>query len=170
MVASTLEELNQIAKECRTMVTKRAAISGSIAVIPVPGADLLADISMLSKLIPKINERFGLSEEQISMFSTEKKTLLYSVISSVGSSFIGKSVTRRLITQGFKKIGIRYSAKLGSKYIPLLGSITAGALSFSSMKYLGNAHVNDCYQVAKRMLEAHENHEPIPANSFPPQK
>jgi uncharacterized protein (DUF697 family) len=156
MLPSTLKELDQVADECRAMVTKRAALSGTIAVIPIPGADFLADISMLSKLIPKINERFGLSQHEISNFSTEKKTFLYSVISSVGSRFIGKSVTRRLITQVLKKMGVRYSAKLGAKYVPLLGTATAGILSFSAMKYLGNAHVNDCYQVAKKMIETHE--------------
>jgi uncharacterized protein (DUF697 family) len=138
------------------MVTKRAALSGTVAVIPIPGADFLADISMLSRLIPKINKRFGLSEQEISGFSTEKKTFLYSLITSVGSKFIGKSVTRRLIIQVLKKMGLRYSAKLGTKYIPLLGTASAGILSFSAMKYLGNAHVNDCYQVAKKMLETHE--------------
>jgi uncharacterized protein (DUF697 family) len=156
MQPSTLKELDQVADECRAMVTRRAALSGTVAVIPIPGADFLADISMLSKLIPKINERFGLSEQEISNLSTENKTFLYSVISSVGSRFIGKSITRRLITQVLKKMGVRYSAKLGAKYVPLLGTASAGILSFSAMKYLGNAHVNDCYQVAKKMIETHE--------------
>ncbi|SEC53997.1 hypothetical protein [Paenibacillus sp. GP183] len=156
MLPSTLNELDQVADECRAMVTKRAALSGTIAAIPIPGADFLADINMLSKLIPKINKRFGLSEQEISNFSTEKKTFLYSAISSVGSRFIGRSVTHRLIMHVLKKMGIRYSAKLGVKYVPLLGTATAGILSFSAMKYLGNAHVNECYQVAKKMIEMHE--------------
>jgi uncharacterized protein (DUF697 family) len=156
MLPSTLKELDQVADECRAMVTKRAAISGTVAVIPIPGADFLADISMLSKLIPKINKRFGLSEQEISNFSTERKTFLYSVIASVGSGFIGKSITRRLITQVLKRMGMRYSAKTGAKYVPLLGTASAGILSFSAMKYLGNSHVNDCYQVAKKMIESRE--------------
>jgi hypothetical protein len=53
-------------------------------------------------------------------------------------------------------MGMRYSAKLGAKYVPLLGTATAGILSFSAMKYLGNAHVNDCYQVARKMIETNE--------------
>jgi uncharacterized protein (DUF697 family) len=160
MLPSTLTELDKVTKECKAMVTRRAALSGTVAVIPLPGVDLLADISMLSKLIPKINERFGLSEKQISNLSTENKTFLYSVISSVGSSFVGKSVTRRLITQVLKKLGVRYSAKLGTKYVPLIGSAAAGMMSFGAMKYLGNSHVNDCYKVAKQIIESSQREAP----------
>jgi len=40
--------------------------------------------------------------------------------------------------------------------VPILGQALAASISFGAMKLLGNAHVDDCYAVAKKALLAQE--------------
>lgn len=65
MLPGSIEELKKIQKTCRAMVKKRATASGGVALIPIPGADMAADIGMLLELIPAISRKFGLTPEQI---------------------------------------------------------------------------------------------------------
>ena len=62
MIPATLEQLEQVRKECRTMVRKRATASAGTTLVPLPGTDVLADVGMLMQLLPAINNKFGLSQ------------------------------------------------------------------------------------------------------------
>lgn len=153
MTARTIEELEQIRKECRSMVTKRAAASGGAVLVPVPGADVLADVGILLQLLPAINGKFGLSEKQLNGLDAETKSMVYGFITSIGSKLIGRIITREVIVQILQKMGVRIATKQVSKFVPLLGQGLAAAIGFTAMRTIGNRHVEQCYEVAKRLLE-----------------
>ncbi|KAF6579202.1 hypothetical protein G9G54_10785 [Paenibacillus sp. EKM212P] len=153
MTAQTIEELEQIRKECKSMVTKRAAASGGAVLVPVPGADVLADVGILMQLLPAINGKFGLSEKQLEGLDAETKSMVYGFITSIGSKLIGRLITREAIVQILQKMGIRIATKQVSKFVPLLGQGLAAAIGFTAMRTIGNRHVDQCYEVAKRLLE-----------------
>lgn len=46
-IPKTIEELDEIKEECMKMVNKRAAVSGLISVVPMPGVDVVADVKLL---------------------------------------------------------------------------------------------------------------------------
>ena len=46
MLPKSKTELDAIRDECKSMVTKRAGLSGAAAVVPVPGADIGADVML----------------------------------------------------------------------------------------------------------------------------
>ncbi|MGG4216926.1 hypothetical protein ABEW32_01710 [Paenibacillus jamilae] len=153
MTFRTIEELEQIRKECKSMVTKRAAASGGAVLVPIPGADVLADVGILMQLLPAINEKFGLSEKQLEGLDAETKSMVYGFITSVGSKLIGRLITREAIVNILRKMGIRIATKQVSKFVPLLGQGLAAAIGFTAMRTIGNRHVEECYEVAKRLLE-----------------
>ncbi|NBD25428.1 hypothetical protein [Paenibacillus glycinis] len=153
MLPRSMQELEQIRKSCKKLVTRRAMLSGTAAMVPIPGTDMLADVGMLMRLIPDINRRFGLSEAQLAELDTQRKAVVYGMITSVGSQLIGHAVTRRLVFALVKKAAARFAVKGTTKFVPVIGTAVAGALSFGAMKYVGNSHVDDCYRVAKRILE-----------------
>jgi len=62
---ATLAELDKVRRECRSLVTRRSLMSAGVAVVPLPGADVVADVGLLTTLIPKISERFELDHEQV---------------------------------------------------------------------------------------------------------
>lgn len=154
MLPETIEDLDALRTECRSMVTKRAGLSAGAAVIPIPGIDIGADVSLLVEMIPTINRKFGLTPEQIDQLDPQFKKIMLVAIATMGSELIGKLVTRELIMQVLKKIGIRVATKSFAKFIPILGQALAASLSFGAMKMVGNAHVDDCYEVAKSMILA----------------
>lgn len=73
-------------------------------------------------------------------------------ITSIGSELIGKLVTKQLVLQVLKRVGIRVATKSVAKYVPILGQALAASISFGAMKVVGNSHVDDCYEVAKRVM------------------
>ncbi len=156
----SLEELEEIKKKCQSMVTKSSTLSAGTAVIPVPGLDIGSDVAILMRLIPKINEQFGLSPEQIDSMDTESKLFVMTAISNTGSKMAGKYITRKLIVMLLNKMGAKVAAKSVTKYVPFIGSAVAGGISFTAMKYMGNSHIDDCYEIALAALEnerrAHE--------------
>ena len=65
VVPDTPEDIAAVARQCRRLVTQRALLAAGVAAVPVPGIDWITDVGMLLKVIPEINQKFGLTPEQI---------------------------------------------------------------------------------------------------------
>lgn len=153
MVNYSLNDLERIKKDCKRMVIQRATASGGAAMVPVPGTDFLADVSILMQLLPAINKKFGLSEGQLSGLDNRTKAYIYGYITAIGSRTIGKIISREIVFQLLKKVGKRVASKQVVKFVPLIGQGMAAALSFSAMRRAGYSHIHDCYEVAKKIIE-----------------
>ncbi|MDQ3445594.1 MAG: hypothetical protein M3496_05375, partial [Pseudomonadota bacterium] len=68
---STPRDIATIASECRKLVTRRALISAGASVVPLPGVDVAVDITVLLKMIEQVNERFGLTPQQIEQLAPQ---------------------------------------------------------------------------------------------------
>ena len=152
MLPKTMQELDSIRDECYSMVTTRSTASAAAAVVPLPGVDIGADVALLLEMIPTINNRFGLSSDQVNQLDPQVKKLVLVAITSIGSELIAKQVTKQMIVQALKTVGVRVATKQVAKYVPFIGSAIAAGISFTAMKYVGNGHVDDCYNVAKRII------------------
>lgn len=150
----TLAELDAIRLECRAMVLRSAGISGVAAAVPIPAADIGVDVTLLLRLMPAINRKFGLSAEQVAELDARTKELVFVGVTSVGSQVVGKVVTAELIVTLLKRVGVRVTAKTAAKWVPVVGQAAAATISFGAMRLVGNRHVEDCYRVARRVLEA----------------
>ena len=153
MLPGSIEELDRLRASCKAMVRRRAATSGGMALIPIPGVDIAGDIGMLLELIPAINRKFGLTPEQIDELDPRHKLLIYAMLKKVGSDLAGRTITRQLAVAALKKVGMRLATKQVLKYIPFAGQAAAVALSVTAMLYLGNSHVDACYEIAKGSLK-----------------
>jgi hypothetical protein len=153
MLPKSMDELEKIRRSCKTMVKRRAATSGGMALIPVPGLDIAGDVGMLLQLIPSINRKFGLTPEQIDELDTHHQVLIYAMIKKVGSDLVGRAITRQLALAALKTVGGRVATKQVLKYVPVAGQAAAAALSVTAMMYLGNSHIEACYQIASGALK-----------------
>jgi len=153
MLPQTIEELDGIRTFCKSEVKKRAIVVSGLAMIPVPGLDLLVDIGTLGELIPKINRRFGLTPQQIEELDDLKKATIYEMLKLAGAEFVGKSITRRLILTVLKRSGKRMAAKRMLRYVPIAGQAAAALLSYGAMIYVSNSHIDACYGIAKAAME-----------------
>ncbi|KGK90291.1 hypothetical protein [Clostridium sp. HMP27] len=157
MIPKTMAELDQVRESCKFMVNKRATASAAAAVVPLPGVDLGADVTIMMELLPAINRRFGLSPEEIDQLDGEIKAKILVIISSLGSKLVGKFITKELVVAMLKKIGVRVAVKQVSKFIPFVGQAVSAGISFGAMKYLGNSHIDECYEVCKRVIEMQQS-------------
>ncbi|MBM7690742.1 uncharacterized protein (DUF697 family) [Peribacillus deserti] len=153
MIPMTMRELERIREDCRKLVNKRASASAAAAVIPLPGVDVGADIAIMTELLQKINRKFGLSEEQIDHLDAATKGQIMVIATSIGSEIIGKVLTKQTIMLLLKKVGGRVAAKQVTKFIPFVGQAVAAGISFGAMKMLGNSHIDECFEVCRRVIE-----------------
>ena len=151
-IHDALRRLDAIRDECRALVTRRAALSAGAAVVPLPGVDVGTDVAILIRLLPKINQQFGLTPEQIDRLDTDTKSVVMMFITGLGASLVGRLVTRELVIKLLLKLGVRVTTKGIVKFVPLMGQALSASISFGAMKLLGNQHIDDCYEVARRTL------------------
>ena len=143
--------LEQIRDECLEQVKKRSYVSAGVAVIPVPFLDVVIDVGMLSLLIPEINARFGLAPDQISVYDPATKKIHWNELRKRGFEFSGLVVARTAVRASLNNMAATIITKQVTKFIPLGGSIIAASLGYIVMKKVAEAHVDECYKLAKNI-------------------
>ncbi len=153
MHPKTKEEIILAQRDCKKLLTKRALVSGVAGLSPIVGPDITVDVALLLDLLPRINRRFGFSPEQIDTLDDRSKIVVYQLIKGTGKVMVGKYVTKELIKQLIKKLGIRIAARSIGKYIPFIGPGVSGAISFWGMRYMGNVHIKECVDLATKLID-----------------
>jgi len=136
-------------RRARKMLNRRALTSAAASAVPVPGIDWLVDAAMMSKLIPAINEEFGLTPQQLDRLPERKREQVQKAVTVVGSMVIGRLVTRDLVLRTAASVGKRLTVKQATKYVPLAGQAISALIGYSAIRYLGEQHIIDCIQVCK---------------------
>lgn len=146
------ERLDDIRRDCRRMVTNRSLAAAGAAVVPIPGADLVADIGLLSTMLPAISRAFELDHDSVEKLDPDIAQRVFVVAASLGNNVIGRMVTRKIAVGLLRRVGVRLASASVAKYVPILGSAIAASIGFGAMKMAGNAHVEDCYRTAHALL------------------
>ena len=141
--------LETIREECLDLVKKRAYFSAGAAVVPVPFLDVVIDVGILSQLIPHVNARFGLAPEQISVYDPETKQVHWNELRKRGITFSGLVIARTAVKKSINNVAAKVITKQVTKFIPLGGQIIAASLGYMVMKKVAEAHVEECYKIAK---------------------
>jgi len=136
-------------RRARKMLNRRALTSAAASAVPLPGIDWLVDAAMLTKLIPAINEEFGLTPQQLERLPARKREQVQKAVTVVGSMVIGRFITRDLVLRTAAAIGKRLTVKQATKYVPLAGQAISALIGYSAIRYLGEQHIIDCIQVCK---------------------
>ena len=151
--------LEIIRAECLELAKKRAYFSAGAAIIPVPFFDVVIDVGILSQLIPEINARFGLSPEQISVYDPATKQIHWNELRKRGVEFSGLVVARTAVKKSINNVAAKYITKQITKFIPLGGQAIAAGLGYFVMKTVADAHVEDCYKLAKSIQRKQHSQE-----------
>ncbi len=144
-----LHEVEAATRRARARLTRTAAWASAASVIPLPGLDIAVDAAALIKLIPEINREFGLTPAQIEQLSPNKQLIVYKAIVAVGGAMVGKLITRELVVEALKAVGVRLTVKQVAKYVPLAGQALSVAIGYAAMQYVGRAHIRECARVVE---------------------
>ncbi len=152
VVPDTPTEVEAVVRQCRRMVNKRALVAAGVAVVPIPGVDWITDVAVLLKLIPAINHAFGLTPEQVERLAPDRRLVVYKTISAGGGMLVGRLVTRELIIKLLKLVGVRLTTQQAAKYVPIAGQAVSAVLTFSSLKFVCEQHIQQCVAVSRQLM------------------
>lgn len=152
VMPGTPAQIEAAARECRRMVNRRSLFAAGVAVIPVPGVDWLTDVGVLLKLIPDINRSFGLTPEQVERLSPDRRLVVYKALSAGGGLLIGKLITREVVLQALKIVGVRLTTQQAAKYVPLAGQALSAMLTYSALRFVCEQHIRQCMAVAEQLM------------------
>lgn len=145
-------QIEAVAARCRRLVTRRALVAAGVAMVPIPGLDWLTDVGVLVKLLPEINEAFGLSPAQIERLAPERRIVVYKAVTAAGGMLVGKIVTRQLVFTLLKLVGVRLTTQQAAKFVPVAGQAVSAALTFSALKFVCEQHIRQCIAVREQLL------------------
>lgn len=146
------QDLDRIREQSRKLVSRRSLISAGAAVVPIPGVDVGTDVAILMKLLPAINEKFGLTPSQIDELSPELQKIVIVGGASMGLGLIGKALTVDRIISLLARLGAkRIATKSVIKYVPFVGSAISATISYYLLRKIGNAHIDECYELVRKM-------------------
>jgi uncharacterized protein (DUF697 family) len=148
-------DLQAIARRCRRMVNQRALLAAGVAALPIPGLDWVTDVGVLVRLLPQINAAFGLSPAQIERLAPERRLVVFKAISAGGGMLIGRVVTRELVLQLVRLVGVRLTAQQAAKFVPIAGQAVSAALTYSALKFVCEQHIRQCLAVARLLALPH---------------
>ena len=152
VVPGTESEIDAVVRQCRRLVTRRALVAAGVAVVPIPGIDWVTDIAVLVKLLPEINRAFGLTPEQVERLAPDRRIVVYKAISAGSGMLVGKLVTRELVMKLLRVVGVRLTTQQAAKYVPIAGQAVSSALTFSSLKFVAEQHIQQCVAVSRQLM------------------
>ena len=152
VVPDSPQEIEAVVRHCRRIVTKRAMLAAGVSIVPIPGVDWVTDVAVLMRLIPEINRAFGLTPEQVERLAPDRRLVVYKAISAGGGMLVGRLVTRELIIGLLKLVGVRLTTRQAAKYVPIAGQAVSAVLTFSSLKFVCEQHIQQCVSVSKQLM------------------
>jgi uncharacterized protein (DUF697 family) len=147
-------DIERVRERSRALVRKRAAFSAGVSVIPLPGVDVVADLTSFATMVEEINQAFGLSPDQIDRLQPRMRIAAYQAVAALGGTLVGKLVTKELVLKVLQKSGAKLAAKSAAKIVPLAGQVASAAIGFALFRQMGYQHVEACTRVVREVAVA----------------
>lgn len=154
LVPSTQADIEAVRERCRRLVRRRAAISAGVSAIPLPGVDVVSDLSLFTLLINDINKEFGLTPGQIERLQPRLRLIAYEAAVGIGGMMVGKLITKELVLAVFQRSGMKLLAKSASRIVPIAGQVASAAIGYGVFRNMGYQHVDACVAVAQEVAAA----------------
>ena len=146
--AYTIAALNRKKVACESYLTKVCVAAAVNGLNPVPGVDIAVDVSLLLSAFDKIRSEYGLSDDVLRDLKHQGAHEL-----AKRAANILVSLTKEGVLVLLKRYATSESAKTIAKYIPFIGQAVACSLGYGITKYVGKSYLNDCHELAQKILE-----------------
>lgn len=151
--ADSIQDLDRKRAKCLNDIDVYAWAVATNALNPIPGVDVSIDLAVFYKMAKDIRETFGLDETVIEKYMT--------VLGPIGKKLADKVLaylTKEGIMLLLKHVAGQYAKKQWLKYIPYVGQVLAARVGFAMTKNLGEYYIDNCYELAKEILEYEIRH------------
>lgn len=145
-------------RECRALARRRALLAAASSLVPLPGVDLVTDIALLTRLIGRINEHFGLTEEQIGRLSSERQALVFRLLTHAGGTLARHLTTPVLVGRIVRLAGVRLTAMEATRLVPIAGQVVAAGIGYWTFNTIALRHIAHCERIVGELQrQATEN-------------
>ena len=141
-------ELAERHQRAQAIVRKKALLSSSVSVVPIPGLDFGVDIKLMRDIISDINKLYGLDKKQVNSLGDEMKERILTAAAIQGSQFIGRKVSEGLLKVVIRDVAKRTAAQQ-TKWFPVVGQALSASISYYFMKKIGDDHIEKCEKVIR---------------------
>uniref|UniRef100_K7FMT8 IRG-type G domain-containing protein n=1 Tax=Pelodiscus sinensis TaxID=13735 RepID=K7FMT8_PELSI len=132
-------------KEARQkQIWKLATISCGIAAVPIPGLSVVCDVTILVKTLSNYRQDFGLDDESLCKLAERVGKPVEDIKEAIQSP-LAKELSKDLVVKMLTKAGggaLMFAEYLVS-LVPVVGSMTAGAVSFGTTYYMLHSFLNE---------------------------
>lgn len=142
MHAYSEDMLEEKRKAAKKIVHFYAAASAANAVNPLPGLDILADISILLAMAQHVLRTFGIDPQK-----DEKK--LVRLLGAKGAKELLQYVSKRAIPTILKRFSGRLATAQATKWIPIVGQGASVIIGAAVAETFGNDCISRAYDAAK---------------------
>ena len=142
----TTSEINERRQRAENLVKKKAFLSSSATIVPIPGFDFGVDMKLMRDIIEDVNKIYGLDHKQVNTLGDDVKERILAAAAIQGSSFIGKKVSSAVLKVIIRDMAKRAAAKQ-TKWFPVVGQAVSASISYYFMNKLGREHIEKCEKV-----------------------
>ncbi len=133
------------------MARRRALLAAANSLIPVPGIDLATDLALMTRVIARINEHFGLSEAQLGRLSSQRQALVYRLLANAGGTLAARLTTPLLVGRIVRLVGIRLTAMEAARLVPVAGQLVAAGIGYWSVNTVAMRHIAHCERIVAEL-------------------
>jgi len=149
-----LEAKEEVAKK---IITWHAIVAAANGINPIPGTDIIGDVTILKNMVDKVNKIFHLDEESLKYLETKfpklKQSTDFQIHKQATLQRLAKYAAKESIIKILQELIVKNTskevAKRFGKYIPYIGQAVAAGVSYKLMASFGEEY----YIEAKENLE-----------------
>lgn len=155
-----------------------AGLAAANGLNPVPGTDILIDLSLLQTMTRKVIGVFGLRRDQLeSLARLQVGRLSLDFLLDASSTVLSRLVEGGVVTmlreagreaakQGAEQAarrGGKYFLRYAAKWAPLVGQLVSAGVGYATAYYYGKYLLDDCEAALKKIVARLEQVEASPA-------
>jgi uncharacterized protein (DUF697 family) len=148
---TTNDEIANRRERAEVLIRKKAILSSSVSIVPIPGLDFGVDLKLMRDIIEDINKIYGVDHKQVNNLGDDVKERIYTAAAIQGSQFVGRKVSSALLKVVIRDVAKRTAAKQ-TKWFPIVGQAISASISYYFMKKIGQDHVEKCEKVIRSIV------------------
>jgi uncharacterized protein (DUF697 family) len=148
---TTNDEIANRRERAEALIRKKAILSSSVSIVPIPGLDFGVDLKLMRDIIEDINKIYGVDHKQVNNLGDDVKERIYTAAAIQGSQFVGRKVSSALLKVVIRDVAKRTAAKQ-TKWFPIVGQAISASISYYFMKKIGQDHVEKCEKVIRSIV------------------
>ncbi|KAM9114242.1 interferon-inducible GTPase 5-like isoform 2-T3 [Pangshura tecta] len=140
--------------ELQEHIWEVALLSCAIGALPVPGLSLLCDIAILVVHMKLYCLAFGLDDESLTRLAQQVDKPVAELKSAIKKSALASTITKEFVLTLLSRslCGALMVVELFLDFVPGLGSLVGGGISFVTMRYLLQSFLDDAAEDAQNIL------------------